>query len=129
MAASRDETSPAALNHVSLAIAKAPSSAFLTEAQWRALFAIIDTIIPSVVTDMDGVGNSNRQHIPQKEYDAYFEQMSGRMVKPPAREAFGAYLAERPSEIPAFRDHITRTLASLQPRPRAQLGTILWLLR
>lgn len=120
----------AVLDHVALAIAKAPSPDFYTETQWQALFAILDTVVPSVVTGPGTVDNNNNERrVSQDEYEAYFEQMSRRMVKPPSRKAFDAYMAERPSDIPAFRDHVTRTVASLLPGTRAQLGTILWLLR
>lgn len=130
MAATLDETSPAALGHVALTIAEAPPPTFFTDTQWRALFAIIDTIVPSVVSGPAAAGNDNDEHhLAPGEYDAYFKLTSERMVKPPSREAFDAYMAERPSDIPAFRDHVTRTIATLLPVQRTQLGTVLWLLR
>ncbi|KAK7912222.1 hypothetical protein PG985_014703 [Apiospora marii] len=122
-------------SHIVIPISDAPPATFFDETQWRVLYSLMDTVIPSLAAASDDDGDHSekspahdRQTVPKDILEAHYQKLQARLPNPPSREAFAAYLAERPSAIQDFRDHLTRTLATLSPAARGQLGTVLYLL-
>ncbi|KAK7994853.1 GMC oxidoreductase [Apiospora arundinis] len=124
-------------SHIAVPISEAPPATFFDETQWRVLYALMDTVIPPITTGASDdnktngckvVGIDSRQTISKDVFESHYEKMQSCLVTPPSREAFAAYLSERPSEIQDFRDHLVRTLVTLSPDARKQLGMVIYLL-
>lgn len=121
-------------SHVVIPISDAPPRTFFDETQWRVLYSLMDTVIPSLAASSHDDAHSDenpgddRQTVPKDVLEAHYQKLQTCLPSPPSREAFAAYLAEKPSAIQDFRDHLTRTLATLSPAARNQLGTVLYLL-
>lgn len=124
-------------SHIVIPISDAPPATFFDETQWRVLYSLMDTVIPSLAAESDNEANDNntiidkkddRQIVPKDVLEAHYQKLQRCLPHPPSHEAFAAYLAERPSAIQDFRDHLTRTLATLSPAAQKQLGTVLYLL-
>ncbi|KAK8097036.1 long chain fatty alcohol protein [Apiospora kogelbergensis] len=122
-------------SHIAVPISKAPPATFFDATQWRVLYAIMDTVIPRIIPVTDGIvsdektmDDHGRQTISKDVFESHFQQMQSCLVTPPSREAFAAYLSEKPSEIEDFRDHLVRTLMTISPDARKQLGTVVYLL-
>lgn len=114
--------------HVVLPLPEVPAITFFNETQWKVYFALMDTVIPSIISETQGGDDKENTTIKQKTYDDYYTKVKNTVANPPSREAFEAYLSEKPSAIPAFRDHTVRTLGGLPDDMRQQLASILYLL-
>ncbi|KAK7953011.1 hypothetical protein PG988_013705 [Apiospora saccharicola] len=122
-------------SHVVIPISDAPPGTFFDDTQWRVLYSLMDTVIPSIAASDDANGDSKDlvkygdcQIVPKDVLDAHYQKLQRCLPTPPSRDAFAAYLAERPSAIQDFRNHLTRTLSTLSPAARGQLGAVLYLL-
>lgn len=115
------------LSHVVLPLTAPPSSSFYSEAQWKVWYALMDTLIPCIVPTAGGLGPDKLQ-ISQSSLDGYFETIQSKVTNPPSREAFDAYLLEKPSENQVFKDHMVRTLSLLPKDAQGQIGSVLSLM-
>ncbi|KAK8137239.1 hypothetical protein PG984_005179 [Apiospora sp. TS-2023a] len=122
-------------SHIVIPISDAPPGTFFDETQWRVLYSLMDTVIPSIAASDDVNGDSkglvkydDRQIVPNDVLEAHYQKLQRCLPQPPSRDAFTAYLAEKPSTIQDFRNHLTRTLSTLSPAARNQLGAVLYLL-
>lgn len=104
-----------------------PSASFLTETQWKTWYALMDTVIPSVVTS-EGGQNASRLSISSSLLDTYYDVAKTKLSSPPSRAEFEAYLLEKPSENEAFRTQTVRTLHGLPKDSLEKLGYVLNLL-
>ncbi|KAK6836135.1 GMC oxidoreductase [Apiospora arundinis] len=118
-------------SHIAVPISEAPPATFFDETQWRVLYALMDTVIPPITTGASDdnktngckvVGIDSRQTISKDVFESHYEKMQSCLVTPPSREAFAAYLSERPSEIQDFRDHLVRTLSNALARRAKTTG-------
>lgn len=113
-------------SHIDTLLPDPPSAAFFTETQWKNWYALMDTVIPSVVPT--STGNKGQLGISSNLIDSYYDAVQSKMSSPPTRAEFEAYFSEKPSEIKAFRIQMTRTLASVPTEMRDQIGSVLNLL-
>jgi hypothetical protein len=117
------------LSHVVLPLSTPPSSSFYNEAQWKVWYALMDTVVPCIVPGAGGTNAApDELQISQSALDEYFETIQNKVKNPPSREAFDAFLLERPSENQLFKDHMVRTLSMLPKDAQGQIGSILSLL-
>ncbi|KAI1841489.1 hypothetical protein JX266_012329 [Neoarthrinium moseri] len=116
------------LSHIDIPLPDPPSPEFFNETQWKVWYALMDTIVPSIVSTPRDGSNTDNYQITQSQLDAYYQEAQRKLSSPPSRKDFEAFLSEKPSDSQAFKDQITRTLASLPKDMRDQLGTMLSLL-
>ncbi|KAI1498361.1 long chain fatty alcohol oxidase [Biscogniauxia marginata] len=129
----RQEESP---SHVDVPLPPRGDTSFFDEAQWRVWFALMDTVVPSIVSDSGpedkrGAGSSSSKDAYRISPDAlgsHFELAKTKVASAPTREDFEAYLAEKVSDGQAFRDQMARTLSVAPADTRKMLGRILSLL-
>jgi hypothetical protein len=116
------------LSHIDTPIRDPPDASFFTETQWRVWYALMDTIIPSIVPKAVEQQSNDDYTFASRAIDSYHQYVQSKCSSPPSREEFEAYLSEKPSNIQAFRDHMIRTLDGLPKDMRDKLATILTLL-
>ncbi|KAF2794440.1 GMC oxidoreductase [Melanomma pulvis-pyrius CBS 109.77] len=92
-----------------------PAEDPLTEAQWKTLLAITDTVIPSIKPM--AVANT-RTEVPatDNEYSAAITTLKALSPDPEADEVAKAYLQENASANPAFRESLRRLVAMYMPQ-------------
>ncbi|KAI1344649.1 long-chain fatty alcohol dehydrogenase [Xylariaceae sp. FL0016] len=95
------------------------------EFQWRALFALLDAVIPSVVVGDRDKANGNSICISENEFQDLFQSIQRKMKHPPGQDDFREYLASRPINDAKFVTTVKETLAELRPAPRKKLRGIL----
>ncbi|KAK8079323.1 GMC oxidoreductase [Apiospora phragmitis] len=126
-------------SHIAVPISDAPPATFFDDTQWRVLYALMDTVVPPIIaTESSGeevngdqkttLADKDQQTVSREVFESHFQKMQRCLVTPPSREAFAAYLSEKPSEVRDFRNHLVRTLATLSPDARKQLGAVTYLL-
>ncbi|KAK7959070.1 GMC oxidoreductase [Apiospora aurea] len=141
MSAQTDNNHPH--SHIAVPISDPPPATFFDDTQWRVLYALMDTVVPPiaaaaaasgeelvVAVNSDGKSPADNGHqaLSKELFESHYQKMQSCMVTPPSREAFAAYLSEKPSEIQDFRNHLVRTLSTISPDARKQLGTVTYLL-
>lgn len=121
------ETLPVIKGPCSVGLPEPPGSEPLTKAQWHVLMAVMNTVITSCQKDepldLDTVALSNA------EYDKTITHI--RSTTPLAirdTPTFEAFLAEKPSDIPLFRDILKRMLAGFPDDKLSALRSVLSLL-
>lgn len=83
-----------------------PEGEVLTEAQWRTLMAIADTIVPSIEVSTASSGKSIS--IQASEYASAVDQIQKLIPAESDREASHRYLQESASATPGFKESIHR---------------------
>lgn len=116
------------LAHIDTPISDPPDASFFTATQWRVWYALMDTIIPSIVPKGKEHHGTGEYAFAQDTVESYFQYVQNQLSSPPSREDFETYLSEKPSDIPAFKDHMIRTLHGLPKDLRDQLGSMLTML-
>lgn len=81
----------------------------LTDTQWRTLMAIADTVVPSIKASTEP--SQDHLGLPPSEYTGALKRISARVPSRSGNDLAQQYLSERPSDIPAFKYLISRTLA------------------
>ena len=105
-----------------------PSDGFYNETQWEVLMALMDAAIPSIVSHSAMTDKFNQISIPDGRFQSNFKKIQDTMVEPPDLESFQAFLKDKPSDLPAFRQHAIRTLSTVSDKMRQELGGVLSLL-
>lgn len=86
-----------------------PDASFFTEAQWKTLFALADTIIPSIRTAAT-VRSSTDKVISTAEWDSAVTKLSSLIPSPDAAKVAAIYLEEDVSSNPVFRACVERIM-------------------
>ncbi|KAK8063012.1 GMC oxidoreductase [Apiospora hydei] len=129
-------------SHTVVPISDPPPATFFDDTQWRVLYTLMDTVVPPIVataasgeevvvavnSDGNSPADNGRQSLSKEVFESHYQKLQSCMVTPPSREAFAAYLSEKPSEIQDFRNHLVRTLSTISPDARKQLGAVTYLL-
>ncbi|KAI1802993.1 long-chain fatty alcohol dehydrogenase [Daldinia bambusicola] len=100
------------------------SDAF-TEDQWKTLFALVDSVVPSIVVGKPQAATSNQIAITEDEFNSLYRQVQKKLEHPPTVQEFRAYLSARPVDNPNFVGALKGTVGCLTPTPAKQLGFIL----
>ncbi len=106
----------------------------LNEAQWKVLMAIMDTVIPAVRIQ-DASANAKQQdastiYLPSGEYSETAIKL--RNASTPlnhSSDVLEAYLAERPSDNPAFTQLLKSVLSNVPPHKQKEMRLLLSILR
>lgn len=117
------------LSHIDVPLPEAPSASFFTETQWKTWYALMDTVVPSVVPSSGEEEKHGELSVSSALLDSYYDAAQTKMSKPPSRSEFEAFLSEKPSSSDAFRAQMVRTLTGVPKGMREQLGSVLNLLR
>ncbi|KAL7624924.1 hypothetical protein AAE478_004138 [Parahypoxylon ruwenzoriense] len=103
-----------------------PDSVF-TDTHWQVLFALLDAIIPSVVSGPPSKGNNIS--ITEDEFHNLHESLQQSMKCPPSLEKFRAYMSERPSDNAEFVENVKHQksllLGVVLTMPRTRLGSLI----
>ncbi|KUJ12732.1 long chain fatty alcohol oxidase-like protein [Mollisia scopiformis] len=103
-----------------------PTELPFTEANWRTLLAIMDTIIPSIRRETQATDKSTQLTISDIEYNTTVDDLKKTVTNPPDSESLDEYFNERPSEIPRFQELLKRTFVfNVRDDARKGLGFIL----
>lgn len=86
-----------------------PDTSFWSKAQWKALFALCDAIVPSIRTATT-VQSSKDKVISTGEWDAAVSKLTSLIPGPDAAKVAAQYLEEDVSSNPAFRSYVERVL-------------------
>lgn len=86
-----------------------PDASFFTETQWKTLFALADTIIPSIRTAAT-VRSSTDKVISMAEWDSAVAKLSSLIPSTDAAKVAAIYLEEDVSSNPVFRACVERIM-------------------
>ncbi len=117
---------------VAVSLADAPD--FLSEAQWKVLMAIMDTVIPAVRIQ-DAPANAKQQdastiYLPSSEYsETAIKLRSASAPLNHSSDILEAYLAERPSDNPAFAQLLKSVLSNVPPYKQKEMRMLLSILK
>ncbi|KAI1143819.1 long-chain fatty alcohol dehydrogenase [Hypoxylon sp. FL0543] len=100
-------------------------TSYFSETQWQVLFALIDAVIPSIVTEATVTDQKNQLQISHSRYKEAYEQTKRAMKHPPDYEKFKQYLGSRPLDNPRFSQLLKRILQNIPNGDRKRLGSIL----
>lgn len=87
----------------------APDVTFFSDAQWRTLFSLTDTIIPSIRT-LSTVRSVKDKVISTAEWETAVSKLSSLISGPDALAVATQYLEEDASSNPLFRAYVQRIL-------------------
>lgn len=89
----------------------APETDPLTPAQWRTLMAFADTIVPDIKVKGKGAKKQIQLGVPDGEYSTALKTLRDQSSQSDREAVVKAYLSERPSQSPAFRETLWRFLS------------------
>src|SRR6266516_4575965 len=89
---------------------ESPQEDIFTSDQWAILWAIADTVVPSVCKKSEK-SSIDQLVIADSEYADTVDKIKKSVQSPSDNKVLTAFLEERPSEIPAFRDLLKRSFA------------------
>ncbi|KAL2073563.1 hypothetical protein VTL71DRAFT_10889 [Oculimacula yallundae] len=96
---------------LTVALPEAPVGNYYTEAQWKTLMALMDTVIPSIKREsVASTANIDEEHIPDTIYNTLAHQLQRAVKNSPTEVQLDQYLAEKPSDNPEFHELVKRTL-------------------
>ncbi|KAF2104595.1 long-chain fatty alcohol dehydrogenase [Rhizodiscina lignyota] len=105
-----------------------PEADPLTSSQWRSLLAFADAVIPDLAPKSTANAETSLP-IPENEYSTALSTIQQYALRGSHEDLAKQYLAERPSNLPDFKETTWRQLALYVPEdPRKQLTTILSIL-
>ncbi|OTB05737.1 hypothetical protein M426DRAFT_21763 [Hypoxylon sp. CI-4A] len=103
----------------------APDPASFSEAHWKALFALLDVVVPSVIeNDTMPIGPNHLALASHELRDLYQKALCGAHDRF-SFEKFCHYMASRPSDDPSFIANVKRAIGRLAPGAKYQLRLIL----
>jgi hypothetical protein len=107
---------------------------FLGEGHWSVLMALMDTVIPAIRIQ-DSAQDAKDQdiatlYLPSGEYSEATTKLrnAATPLNPPS-ETLKAYLAERPSDNPAFAQVLKSVLSNIPPTKQRDLRILLSILK
>ncbi|KAI9050127.1 hypothetical protein LZ554_006268 [Drepanopeziza brunnea f. sp. 'monogermtubi'] len=107
------------MGHLPTLLPDGPVEDPYSELNWATLLAIMDTVVPSIQRETTGSGSRseclNQRTISAAEYQETFGHLQETMIDAPDSNVLAAYLHERPSEMPSFRDLLRRTMSIYVP--------------
>lgn len=107
------------------ALPELPPDGFWTETQWTVFMAIMDTIVPAVVTKSSLTDKQGQLGIPDAQYSSVMKMAQATVVERSDEDSLRAYMEDKPSHHPAIRAIHLRIAARLPAKQRAGLGGLL----
>ena len=109
-------------------LAAPPTEDIFTPEQWTTLMSIMDAVIPSIHRSSDPNNSQDNEKtqlvVSDEAYQANADHLSEKVIG--TWDELDQYMAERPSEIPKFKDFLRRMLGCYVPeKGRKGLGFIL----
>lgn len=102
-----------------------PPDGFWNETQWSVFWAIMDSIIPAIVSKSSLVDKKGQQGIPDIEYAALIKTSQTHVLETRDEYVLKAFLEDRPSTNPICREMLLRVLCRLSPKQSNGLGAFL----
>lgn len=102
-----------------------PTEPFWSSKQWEVFMAIMDIVVPAIVPKSRLVDKQAHLAIPDLQYAALIKASQDTVLETRDEEALRAFLEDRPSTNPIFREMLLRTLYRLPAKQRTGLGVIL----
>lgn len=110
---------------------------FLTDAQWKILMAIMDTVIPAIRIQEESTTNGAQQqrdlgtiYLPSGEYsDAAIKLRNASSPLNHSSDVLEAYLAERPSDNPLFTTLLKGVLTNVPPSKQRDIRILFSILK
>jgi hypothetical protein len=95
------------------------------------LLAILDTAVPAIVVKGHVLDHEvqSRLVITLDEFEQSYEALTRTVDRPPSRDIFRAYLANRASDNHDFVKSVNTSIARLSPKARGQLEFILSMMK
>jgi hypothetical protein len=119
MSATEVRTEPVAVKASPLS--PGPAEDPLTKDQWRTLLAFADCVIPSVAPESSGQASSGARIIPAAEYASALVKVENYALGGGETGLAKAYLDERPSQLPQFKENVHRFLGLHTPNELRKL--------
>ncbi|KAK3495110.1 long-chain fatty alcohol dehydrogenase [Neurospora hispaniola] len=98
---------------------------YFTETQWCVLMSLLDATVPSITAVSDRKDDKTQLGITDAEFKEIVTKAQASVVKKLAVEDITAYLAESPSNDPAFCRAVRRVLGNVPPSAQKRLGGVL----
>lgn len=103
-----------------------PAELPFTEANWKTLLAIMDTVIPSIRRETQATDKSTQLAITDVQYNTTVNHLKDTVTNAPDSESLDEYLDERPTENKRFRELLQRTFVfNVRDDAKKGLGFIL----
>ncbi|KAI1823038.1 GMC oxidoreductase [Xylaria intraflava] len=99
-----------------------------SEEQWEVLFALLDAVTPSIVTDTEVTDSKNQLRITEAQCLEAYERTKKHVIKAPTYAKFKDYLRSQPVRTPEYIGHIRRAIGHLPKSKQQDLGQLLALL-
>ncbi|KAK0711345.1 hypothetical protein B0H67DRAFT_684977 [Lasiosphaeris hirsuta] len=105
-----------------------PPGVFLDETQWTVLMALLDAVIPSITANSRVADDMAQRGIADGEFEESAARAQPNAAEPPSTDLIKAYLEDRATARPGFKDAVRRTLGSVPGESLKPLGTALYAL-
>jgi hypothetical protein len=105
-----------------------------SETQWNVMMALMDAVIPAIRIQESGQNtkghDTSTMYLPSSEYsDAAIQIRNAATPLNPTPDILEAYLAERPSDNPAFTQVLKCVLSNIPPSKQRELRILLSILK
>lgn len=102
-----------------------PPDGFWRETQWSVFWAIMDSIVPAIVSKSSLVDKKGQRGLPDVEYAALTKTSQNIILEKTDEHMLQAFLEDRPSLNPITRQTLLRVLCRLSPKQIKGLGAVL----
>lgn len=102
-----------------------PPDGFWTETQWAVYTALMDTIVPAVVSKSSLTDKEGQLGIPDVHYSSVMKTAQATVIERADEDSLRAFMEDKPSHHPAIRAIQLRIVARLSAKQRAGLGSLL----
>lgn len=107
------------------ALPELPPDGFWTETQWAVYMALMDTIVPAVVSKSALTDKEGQLGIPDAQYSSVIKTAQATVLARKDEDSLRAFLEDKPSCHPEIRAVQLRIAARLPAKQRAGLGGLL----
>ncbi len=130
-------TTPPAAASLPTPVSLPDATDFLTDAQWTVLMAIMDTVIPAIRIQEDSTTTAATTkpdlgtiYLPSADYsDAAIKLRNASSPLNHSSDVLEAYLAERPSDNPAFTTLLKCVLSNVPPSKKRDMRILFSILK
>lgn len=102
-----------------------PPEGFWTDTQWVVFMAIMDTIVPAVVSKSSLVDKQGQLGISDAQYSSVTKMAKTTVLGRPSEDSLKLFMEDKPSNQAAVRAVQLRILARLPTKQRDGLGRLL----
>lgn len=106
----------------SLGRPKQVDDGFWDETQWAVFMAVMDTIVPAIVSKSSLADKTGQLGIPDVQYSTTLKEAQATVMEKSDRQCLEAFMSDRPSTNNAVRASLVHIISRLSPLQRARLG-------